>query len=70
MGGAYSKLKKYRKAIKAYEKAIKIKPGYYEAHYSMGFRYACSSLPTKLLKFGSCKLNLSFTSIINLSKPL
>jgi tetratricopeptide (TPR) repeat protein len=39
MGGAYSKLKKYRKAIKAYEKAIKIKPGYYEAHYSMGLAY-------------------------------
>jgi superkiller protein 3 len=36
MGGAYSKLKKYREAIKAYEKAIKIKPDYYEAHYNRG----------------------------------
>jgi tetratricopeptide (TPR) repeat protein len=39
MGLAYTGLDKFKKAIEAYKKAIKINPDYDKAYYNMGLAY-------------------------------
>jgi tetratricopeptide (TPR) repeat protein len=43
MGLAYTELDKFKEAIEAYEKALEIKPDYYEAYYGIGVAYASSN---------------------------
>jgi tetratricopeptide (TPR) repeat protein len=56
MGGVYTILNKFEKAIKAYKEAIEINPNKYRAYNNMGLAY------TRLGKFKEATLAMSSSS--------